>query len=157
MLCPMVMAGPAMAAPAPDRRSSPYAQGAGCRCGILPLQLFLEALGRRLSGLVVIQAEHHIPEAGVLLQHPMHGLAAGTAQGHIAVLLPSVRVQREEAQQINRGLKHIEQAVLSHVAEAVLGPAALHVDLEGLTQAVGAPLMGVAGTPCSSVPTKTQL
>ena len=30
----------------------------------------------------------------IMLQHPMHGLAAGTAQGHIAVLLPSVRVQR---------------------------------------------------------------
>ena len=61
------------------------------------------------------------------------------------MLLPALWVQREETQQINRGLEHIEQAVLSHVVEAVLGPAALHVDLEGLTLAVGAPLMGVAG------------
>ena len=75
----------------------------------------------------------------------MYGLAAGTAQGHIAVLLPSVRVQREETQQINRGLKHIEQAVLSHVVEAVLGSAALHIDLEGFALAVCAPLMGVPG------------
>ena len=81
----------------------------------------------------------------MLLQHPAHGLAASAAQGYIAVLLPSVRVQREEAQQINRGLEHIEQAVLSHVVEAVLGPAALHVDFEGLALAVGAPLMGVPG------------
>ena len=68
------------------------------------------------------QAEHNGLEAGVLLQHPAHGLAASAAQGYIAVLLPSVRVQREEAQQINRGLEHIKQAVLPHVVEAVLGP-----------------------------------
>ena len=61
------------------------------------------------------------------------------------MLLPSVRIQREEAQQINRGLEHIEQAVLPHVVEAVLGLAALHVYLKGLALAVGAPLMGVAG------------
>ena len=61
------------------------------------------------------------------------------------MLLPSVRIQREEAQQINRGLEHIEQAVLPHVVEAVLGLAALHVYLKGLALAVGAPLVSVAG------------
>ena len=109
------------------------------------LQFFLETPGRRLPGLVVVQAEHHIMEAGVLLQHPVHDLAAGAAQGHIAVPLPAVRVQRQKGQHVHGRLEHIEQAVLSHVVEAVLGPAALHVDLEGFALAVGAPLMGVAG------------
>ena len=109
------------------------------------LQFFLKAPGSCLSGLVVIQAEHHIPEAGVLLQHPMYGLAAGATQGHVAVLLPVLRVQRQKGQHVNRGLEHIEQGVLSHVVEAILGPAALHVDLERFALAVGAPLVGVAG------------
>ena len=109
------------------------------------LQFFLEALGRCLSRFIVIQTEHHIMEAGVLFQHPVYGLAAGAAQGHIAMVRPAVRVQCQKREQVNGGLKHIEQAVLAHVVEAVLGLAALHVDLEGLALAVGAPLVGVSG------------
>lgn len=109
------------------------------------LQFFLKAPGGGLSRLVVIQAEHHIMEAGVLFQHPVYGLAAGAAQGHIAVLLPAVRVQRQKGQHVHGRLEGIEDAVLSHVVEAVLGPAALHIGLEGLALAVGAPLVGVAG------------
>ena len=121
MLCPIVMAGASHGLPL-HQIVVPVLMHREQDAAVVScfLQLFLEALGRRLSGLVVIQAEHHIPEAGVLLQHPMHGLAAGTAQGHIAVLLPSVRVQREEAQQINRGLKHIERIAGSYPPEAIL-------------------------------------
>ena len=38
------------------------------------LQFCLEPLGGRLSRPVVIQAEHHVPQVLILLQHPVHNL-----------------------------------------------------------------------------------
>ena len=61
------------------------------------------------------------------------------------MLLPALRVQRQKGQHVDRRLKDIEGTVLAHVVEAVLGPAALHVNLEGFTLAVGAPLVDMVG------------
>lgn len=109
------------------------------------LQFCLEPLCGGLSRPVVIQAEHHVPQVLILLQHPVHGLSSGAAQGHIAVGLPVIRVQGQKRQHVDGRLKHIEQIVSPHMVEAVLGAAALHIDLKGLAPAVGAPFVGVAG------------
>ena len=79
---PWSLQGRPCSALAPGRRSSPYAQGAGYRCGILlPVTLPGGAWPPSARARRDPQAEHNGLEAGVLLQHPAHGLAASAAQG----------------------------------------------------------------------------
>ena len=109
------------------------------------LQFFLEAPGRRLPRLVVLQTEQHIVEMSTLLQYPVHGLAAGAAQGHIAVLLPALRVQLQKGQHVDRRLEDIEDAVLARVVEAVLGLLPSTLTLKDLPWLLVLPLVDVVG------------
>ena len=94
--------------------------------------------------LVMVQAEADGAKAGVLLQHPEHGVFRCSAQGHIAVFLPASGVAGEEGHQVNGRLKDIEAVAGPGVVKAAPGIAALHVDAEGFAEAVEAALVGVA-------------
>ena len=72
-------------------------------------------------------------------------LAGYPAEGYIAVLLPTLRVQGDIGEQVDGGFEHIELPAGSHPVEAVGRIASLHIEAEGLPFAVGTPLMGVPG------------
>ena len=94
--------------------------------------------------LVMVQAEADGAKAGVLLQHPEHGVFRCSAQGHIAVFLPASGIPGEEGHQVNGRFEDIEAAAGPGVVKAAPGIAAFHVDAEGLAEAVQAALVGVA-------------
>ena len=107
---------------------------------------------------VVVQAEHDLLEPGVLLQHPEHGVLRGAAEGHIAVLLPCLRVQRQKGQHVDGRLEHIEPAAVPEPVEAAPGIAALHIAPEALALGCRGPACGRGGQRrISSLPTNTAL
>jgi hypothetical protein len=58
--------------------------------------------------------------------------------------LPVLRMKRDIGQHINGRFKHIQASVCADMMEAVSRVAALHIQTEGFSVAVGAALMGVA-------------
>ena len=94
---------------------------------------------------VVIQAEDNLLNARHGLQHPEHGVFRSAAEGHITVFLPTLRMQRQEGQQIDGALEHVEAAAVAEPVETAPAVAALHVPAEAPALGVEAPLVGVAG------------
>ena len=68
--------------------------------------------------LVMIQAETDGAKAGVLLQHPEHGVFSRSAQGHEAVFLPASGIAGEEGHQVDGCLEDIEAVAGPCVVEA---------------------------------------
>ena len=64
-------------------------------------------------------------------------------QAHIAVALPVLRMERDVGEHIDGRLEHIEAFVCSHMVKTVAGIAALHIEPEGFSVAVGTPFVGV--------------
>ena len=93
---------------------------------------------------VMIQAEADGAEAGVLLQHPEHGVFAGPTEGHIAVFLPASGVAGKKGQQVDRRFEDIEPVTGAGMVEAAPGIAALHVDAGSLANVIDAALVSVA-------------
>ena len=111
--------------------------------------LSLQHLGELSRGLdasgVMVQAEEHRLKPRVLLQHPQHGLISYAAEGDIAVCAPFVRVKRQEGQQVDGRLEHIELVAAPSVVEAVPGVTALYIDAEGFPVICDTAFVGMTG------------
>ena len=114
----------------------------------LVIAVLVENLRQAPAGLnarrVMIQAEAYGAEAGVLLQHPEHGVFADSAEGHIAVFLPASGVAGKKGQQVDRRFEDIEAVTGAGVVETAPGIAALHVDAESPANVIDAALVSVA-------------
>ena len=94
----------------------------------------------------MIQAKADGTDAGVLLQHPEHGVFRGSAERHVTVPLPIFPVQCDKRQQINGRFKNVELFTGTGVMEAASGIAALHIDAEGFADAVDAAFVSMTGS-----------
>lgn len=119
--------------------------------------MFCHPFATLISRVVVIKTEGHQPRCFYLRQNPPYRFIAGTAAGHIAVLLPVLRMQGDIGEKVDRGLKYIQVPICPRVVKAVSRVTARHIEFEGLALTVGAALLRVTATPCSSVPTNTAL
>ena len=99
-------------------------------------QGFREPLGRFDPGLVVVQAQCHLPQIRILLQHPHHGVLGCTAERNIAVLIPALRMQCDKRQHIHRGFEYIELIVRPTAVEAITRITACYISLEALSESV---------------------
>ena len=100
---------------------------------LLP-QGFCDPLGCLDPCFVIIQTERYLPQKRILLQHPEQRVFGHTAEGDIAVLLPSIWVQGDERQQINGGFERIQLAAGPTAMETVPGIAACHIPFEALAK-----------------------
>ena len=75
----------------------------------------------------MIQAKDGFPQIWIFLQHPQHSMSRRTAESHIAVLLPAVRVQGEKGKQIDGGLEYIEAVAGTDPVETAPRITALYV------------------------------
>lgn len=97
-------------------------------------------------GLVMVQAEADGVNAGVLFQHPQHGVFADSAESNKAAFLPPASgVTCEEGQQVDGSHKDIEPVAEAGVVEAAAGTAALYVDTESPADIVDAALVNMTG------------
>ncbi|MPN53886.1 hypothetical protein SDC9_201554 [bioreactor metagenome] len=70
-------------------------------------------------------------------------MLGNTTEGHIAVLLPVLRVQGDIRQQVDGRLEHIEEVVGSVIMKAIDRVAAVHISAERPALGVEAALVGV--------------
>ena len=97
-----------------------------------------------MTSFIVIEAEQDGVELRHLFQHLQYRLNGCAATGYIAVPLPVLRIKGDEGQHIDGRFKHIQASVCADIMEAVSWVAALHIQAEGFSVAVGAALVGVA-------------
>ena len=90
--------------------------------GDIPLvqQFVGYSVGSGLPSLIVVQAQSDFLQLGLRLQQMVNGGCAHSAQGHIGVVLPSLRVERDVGQQIDGGLKGIQLPAGTWPVKAVL-------------------------------------
>ena len=74
----------------------------------LPQQFAGDPAGSLVASLVIVQAQGDFLYLGLGFQQVVDGGCAHPAQGHIAVILPPLRVERNIGQHIYRGLKGVE-------------------------------------------------
>ena len=107
--------------------------------------LFRHPFAALISRIVVVQTERHHLRSFHPRQNPPYRFIAGTAAGHIAVLLPVLRMQGDIGEKVDRGLKYIQVPIISQMVKAVSRVTARHVEFEGLALTVGAALLRVTG------------
>lgn len=107
--------------------------------------LFRHPFAALISRIVVVQTERHHLRSFHPRQNPPYRFIAGTAAGHIAVLLPVLRMQGDIGEKVDRGLKYIQVPIRPRVVKAVSRVTARHVEFEGLALTVGAALLRVTG------------
>ena len=90
-----------------------------CGTSALLRKLFRQPFAGGVACLVVIQAEEHLVQIRLLFKPLEQCLAGYPAEGHIAVPLPALRVQRDIGEQVDGGFEHIELPAGSHPVEAV--------------------------------------
>ena len=86
----------------------------------LPQQFAGDPAGSLVASLVIVQAQGDFLYLGLGFQQVVDGGCAHPAQGHIAVILPPLRVERNIGQHIYRGLKGVELSAGTWPVEAVL-------------------------------------
>ena len=107
--------------------------------------MFCHPFATLISRVVVIKTEGHHLRSFHPRQNPPYRFIAGAAAGHIAVLLPVLRMQGDIGEKVDRGLKYIQVPIRPRVVKAVSRVTARHVEFEGLALAVGAALLRVTG------------
>ena len=95
------------------------------------------------TGLVIVQAKERHLRFSDPLQHSLHRLEGGPAAGDIAVFLPPLRVQGNMGQKVDGRFKHEEVSVAAQVVKRIPRIAALHIDSEGIPEAVRAALISL--------------
>ena len=93
----------------------------------------------------MIQAKDGFPQIWIFLQHPQHSMSRRTAESHIAVLLPAVRVQGEKGKQIDGGLEYIEAVAGTDPVETAPRITALYVAPVAFALGIEPPLVGMTG------------
>ena len=79
----------------------------------------------------------------IFLKPTQHRVFRHAAQGHIAVFLPVIRIERQIAQQVNGSLEHKQPAARPNVAEAIGWVGSVHIPFISGSVAVQAPFVGM--------------
>ena len=84
-----------------------------------PQQFTGDPAGGVVPSFVTVQAQGDFLQLGLRFQQVVNGGCAHPAQGHIAMILPPLRVQGDIGEQVDGGLKGIEFSAGTWPVEAV--------------------------------------